>query len=66
MQTSISDEIFGFRFKYFTNEKTSKIPNRITTTDKNGQKLYLLLLSQENADFLQQLVDDYDFKTRLK
>ena len=50
-------------FKYFTNEKTSKIPNRITTTDKNGQKLYLLLLSQENADFLQQLVDDYDFKT---
>ena len=50
-------------FKYFTNEKTSKIPNRITTTDKNGQKLYLLLLSQENSDFLKQLVDDYDFKT---
>lgn len=53
-------------FKYFTNEKTSKIPNRITTTDRNGQKLYLLLLSQENSDFLQQLVDNYNFKTRLK
>jgi Fe-S-cluster formation regulator IscX/YfhJ len=53
-------------FKYFTNEKTSKIPNRIITTDKNGQKLYLLLLSQENSDFLQQIVDDYSFKTRLK
>ncbi len=51
-------------FKYLTNEKTSKIPNRITTTDKNSQKLYLLLLSQENSDFLKQLVDGYDFKTR--
>lgn len=51
-------------FKYFTNEKISKIPNRITTTDKNSQKLYLLLLTKENADFLQQLVDDYQFKTR--
>ena len=27
-------------------------------------KLYLLLLSQENSDFLKQLVDGYDFKTR--
>lgn len=53
-------------FKYFTNEKASKISNRITTADKNGQKLYLLLLSQEKAGFLQQLVEDTDFKTRLK
>jgi len=52
-------------FKYFTNEKTSEIPKRITSVDKNGEKLWLLFLSQENADFLQQLVDDYDFKTRL-
>lgn len=52
-------------FKYFTNEKTIDIPKRITSVDKNGQKLWLLFLSQENADFMQQLVDDYDFKTRL-
>lgn len=52
-------------FKYFTNEKTTDIPKRITSVDKNGQKLWLLFLSQENTDFLQQLVDDYDFKTRL-
>ena len=52
-------------FKYFTNEKTNEIPKRITSIDKNGEKLWLLFLSQENADFLQQLVDDYDFKTRL-
>jgi hypothetical protein len=53
-------------FKYFTNEKTTEIPERITSVDKNGQKFWLLFLSPENADFLQQLVDDYDFKTRLK
>jgi hypothetical protein len=52
-------------FKYFTNEKTTKIPERITSLDKNGQKFWLLFLSPENADFLQQLVDEYDFKTRL-
>lgn len=52
-------------FKYFTNEKTTDIPKRLTTLDKNGQELWLLFLSQENANFLQQLVDDYDFKTRL-
>jgi hypothetical protein len=51
-------------FKYFTNERTTEIPKRITTVDKNGQELWLLLLSQENAEFLQQLVDEYDFKTR--
>jgi hypothetical protein len=50
-------------FKYFTNEKTKNIPKRITTTDQDGQKLWLLFLSQQNADFLQQLVDNYDFKT---
>jgi hypothetical protein len=53
-------------FKYFTNEKTTDIPGRITSVDKNGQKFWLLFLSPENASFLQQLVDNYDFKTRLK
>lgn len=52
-------------FKYFTNEKTNEISHRITSIDKNGQKLWLLFLSVENADFLQYLVDYYDFKTRL-
>ena len=31
-------------FKYFTNEKTKDIPKRITTIDKNNQKLYLSLI----------------------
>jgi hypothetical protein len=49
-------------FKYFTGLSTAGIPARLTTTDKDGEKLYLLFMSLEDADFLQQLVDDYDFK----
>ncbi len=49
-------------FKYFTGLSTSDIPFRLTTTDKDGEKLYLLFMAQEDADFLQQLVDDFDFK----
>jgi hypothetical protein len=52
----------GF-FKYFTGLKTNDIPSRLTTTDKDGEKLYLLFMSNEDADFLQQLVNDYAFKT---
>ena len=50
-------------FKYFTGLSTVDIPHRLTTTDKDGEKLYLLFMSTEDADFLQQLVDDFDFKT---
>ncbi len=53
-------------FKYFTGLSTEEIPFRLTTTDKDGEKLYLLFMSQEDADFLQQLVDDFDFKTVVK
>lgn len=48
-------------YKYFTSTKTSEIPFRLTTIDANGEKLYLLFMRQEDADFLQQLVDDFDF-----
>jgi hypothetical protein len=49
-------------FKYFTGLSTSEIPFRLTTTDKDGEKLYLLFMSQEDTDFLQHLVDDFEFK----
>jgi len=52
-------------FKYFTSEKTSGFNKRITKFDENGQVLYLLLLNQSDADLLQNVVDNYDFKTRL-
>jgi len=48
-------------YKYFTSAKTSEIPFRLTTIDANNEKLYLLFMNQEDADFLQQLVDDFDF-----
>lgn len=51
-------------FKYFTGGSTEDIPKRLTTIDRNGEKLYLIFMNQEDADFLQQLVDEYDFKTR--
>jgi hypothetical protein len=50
-------------YKYFTGRATAGIPKRITTEDRNGETLYLLFMSQENADFLQQLVDEFDFAT---
>ena len=51
-------------FKYFTNKSTSEIPKRLTCEDINGEKLYLILMNQPDADFLQQLVDEYNFKTK--
>ncbi|MFT7030969.1 MAG: hypothetical protein ACJA2C_002370 [Marinoscillum sp.] len=50
-------------FKYFTGMSTSEIKFRLWTEDKNGEKLYLIFMDQEDADFLQQLVDDFEFKT---
>lgn len=49
-------------FKHFTNLLTEDIPKRLTTLDKNGEKLYLIFMDQKDADFLQQLVDDFNFK----
>jgi hypothetical protein len=50
-------------YKYFTKESTAKIPFRITTKDANNETLYLLFMNQEDVDFLQQLVDDFNFLT---
>jgi hypothetical protein len=55
--------LFGLAFyKFFTGGSTSEIPNRLTTTDKDGEKLYLIFMNQEVADNLQDLVDGFDFK----
>ncbi|MEP2668717.1 MAG: hypothetical protein ABJH04_06975 [Cyclobacteriaceae bacterium] len=48
-------------FKQLTGKPTAKIPNRIISTDKDGEKLYLTIQTQEDADFLQQLVDEFTF-----
>lgn len=46
-------------FKYFTEKTTKEIPDRLLTKDIDGEKLYLIFMSPEDADFLQQLVDEY-------
>lgn len=48
-------------FKYLTGKSTTEIPPRLTTLDRNGEKLYLIFMHQEDADFMQQLVDEFDF-----
>jgi hypothetical protein len=49
-------------FKYFTKMSTADIPKRLTTKDINEELLYLIFMSQDDADFLQNLVDDFEFK----
>ena len=44
-------------YKYLTGLPTVEIPNRLITTDQNGEKLYLSIVPQEDADFLQGIVD---------
>lgn len=46
-------------YKYFTGNKTIGLPKRLTTTDINGEKLYLIFMDQDDAIFLQELVDGY-------
>jgi hypothetical protein len=54
--------LLGLAFvKYFTGKATATMPSRLTTRDIDGEKLYLLFMKDEDAAFLQQLVDDFDF-----
>jgi hypothetical protein len=50
-------------YKYFTGATTADIPPRLLTEDLNGEKLYLMFMPPEEADFLQQLVDEFTFTT---
>ena len=49
-------------YKYFTNSATKGIPNRLLTKDLHGEKLYLMILAQEKAIFLQDVVDNFEMK----
>ena len=48
-------------FHYFTGQSVAGIPDRITTPDRNGEKLYLLFILPEDAAFLRQLVAEFEF-----
>jgi hypothetical protein len=50
-------------YKYFTGGSVSTIPGNISTLDANGQILYLIFMKDNDVPFLQQLVNEYPFKT---
>jgi hypothetical protein len=50
-------------YKFLTGKSVLDIPHRITTTDRNGEKLYLLFMLPPDAAFVKQLVEEYTFKT---
>lgn len=45
-------------YKVFTGAHLQGLPERLLTTDADGQKLYLNILSEENAIFLQQVAEE--------
>ena len=51
-------------YKFFTGKPTADIPKRLTTKDADGEKLYLIFMHQTDADFLQQLVDEFDIELK--
>lgn len=46
-------------FSYLTRMPASGLPKRISNVDKNGEDMYYAIMSQQDATFLQQLVDNY-------
>lgn len=50
-------------YKYFTGKSVSNIPGNISTLDTNGQLLYLIFMKDYDVPFLQQLVNEFPFKT---
>lgn len=48
--------------KFFTGESVLGLPKRITTKDRNDEKLYLYFLEEDEAKYLQQLVDNFEIE----
>src|SRR6056297_239288 len=57
--------MLGLAFtRFFTGKEASGLPHRITTRDRHNEKLYLIFTHQEDARFLQQLVDEHPVPKR--
>lgn len=50
-------------YKALTKKSISEISNRVTTIDKDGEKLYLSFVLTETAVFFKQLVEEFDFES---
>lgn len=53
-------------YKFFEKKSTKNIPSRLTTYDKDGELLYLIFMNQQDTDYLQNLVDGFDFINPIK
>ena len=52
--------------KFFSGKSISGLLHRIATKDRNDEKLYLFFLHKEEAKYLQQLVDEFEFEQLTK
>ncbi|NEV94580.1 hypothetical protein G3567_10540 [Psychroflexus sp. YR1-1] len=50
-------------YKFLTGKSVKAIPNRLTTLNEDGQKLYLIFIVPETGDFLRQLVEEFPMET---
>lgn len=63
----IGTYLTGLAFtKYLTGKDISPVPNRLISQDYNGEKLYLNILPPNDADFLKEVVQNFDFEPYLK
>lgn len=50
-------------YKFFTGKSVMDIPNRLTTTDAEGDLIYLSFVLPETGNFLRQLIEQYDMES---
>ncbi len=61
--SAVGTYLIGLAFlKKLTGQAVADIPDRLITTDKSGEKLYLSFVLPEDGAFLRQLVDEFDFE----
>lgn len=51
-------------YKFLTGKSVISIPDRLTTLDAEGNKLYLIFILPTTGDFLRQLVEEYPMETQ--
>ncbi|MCB9294643.1 MAG: hypothetical protein H6559_16210 [Lewinellaceae bacterium] len=49
-------------YKYLSGKTVLGIPERLATKDLFGEKLYLVFMNEDDAKFLQQLTEEFDFR----
>ena len=50
-------------YKFLTGKSVMSIPDRLTTLDAEGRKMYLIFILPTNGDFLRPLVEEFPMET---